>query len=358
MAQNFVNYNNDRNNYWRNDGPNLYTPMKGTSAVGPSVIRPSANVKNQLGINNGNSSGSGSSSPSSGSGGGYSSYAYSGGWVNPYELDLSAFQRAKDAMISSANESKGILKGQYDRLLAELAKKTEQGNEQFGQGRATISENAYDRSRANLNSLASRGLAGSGLQQLGEVQERMETGQQMNDLASQYYAYLEDLDSQRTEGEARYNDGLQNIENALQQQLAQIGLQEFQAQNEYNQYMTELALENAMRSGYSAIQNVGQASANEMADAINAADTLSWQYQNGLITEDQYKAGLTNIMGNASLTGNDLNSWSKYVQALKQNQVQPEVQTQQQQEEKYKLPEWLDFSKWSSLGGPTVKFVR
>ena len=105
--------------------------MKGTSAVGPSVIRPSANVKNQLGINNGTSSGSGSSSPSSGSGGGYSSYAYSGGWVNPYELDLSAFQRAKDAMISSANESKGILKGQYDRLLAELAKKTEQGNEQF-----------------------------------------------------------------------------------------------------------------------------------------------------------------------------------------------------------------------------------
>ena len=136
-------------------------------------------------------------------------------------------------MISSANESKGILKGQYDRLLAELAKKTEQGNEQFGQGRATISENAYDRSRANLNSLASRGLAGSGLQQLGEVQERMETGQQMNDLASQYYAYLEDLDSQRTEGEAKYNEGLQSIENALQQQLAQIGLQEFQAQNEY-----------------------------------------------------------------------------------------------------------------------------
>ena len=79
MAQNFFNYNNDRNNYWRNDGPNLYTPMKGTSAVGPSVIRPSANVKNQLGINNGNSSGSGSSSPSSGSGGGSSGGGSGGG---------------------------------------------------------------------------------------------------------------------------------------------------------------------------------------------------------------------------------------------------------------------------------------
>ena len=118
--------------------------------------------------------------------------------------------------------------------------------------------------------------------------------------------------------------------------------------------MTELALENAMRSGYSAIQNVGQASANEMADAINAADTLSWQYQNGLITEDQYKVGLANIMGNANLTSNDLTSWSKYVQALQQNKVQPEVQIQpqpQQQEEKYKLPSWF-------TSGPTVDIGR
>ena len=270
MAQNFRNYSNDRNSYWKNDGPNLYTPMKGTSAVGASVFRPSANVKNQLGINDGNSSGSGGS----GGGGSYGGYSYSGGWVNPYELDLSAFQRVRDALISSAEESKGILKGQYDRLLADLEKKTKQGNEQFGQGRATIAEDAYDRSRANLNNLASRGLAGSGLQQLGEVQERMETGQQMNDLASQYYAYLDDLDSQRTEGEARYQEGIANIENALEQQLAQIGLQEFQAQDSYNRYMTELALENAMRSGYSAIQGSGQSAVGELDNLINGLNTI------------------------------------------------------------------------------------
>lgn len=225
-----------------------------------------SNVVGNTSLGSGGSGGSG--------GGSYGGYSYSGGWVNPYELDLSAFQRVKDALISSAEESKGILKGQYDRLLADLDKKTKQGNEQFGQGRATIAEDAYDRSRANLNNLASRGLAGSGLQQLGEVQERMETGQQMNDLASQYYAYLDDLDSQRTEGEARYQEGIANIENALEQQLAQIGLQEFQAQDDYNRYMTELALQNAMASGYSAIQGSGQSAVGEMDSLINGLNTI------------------------------------------------------------------------------------
>lgn len=317
MAQNFRNYSNDRNSYWKNDGPGLYTPMKGTSAVGASVFRPSANVKNQLGINDGNSSGSGDSDGGYGGYGGYSSSAYSYGPIG-YDLDLSAFQRARDAIVENANRSRNMLKNQYDRLLAELDKKTKEGNEQFGRGRATISEDAYDRSRENLNNLASRGLAGSGLQQLGEVQERMETGQQMNDLASQYYAYLDDLDSQRQQGEAQYNEGLQAIESSLQQQLANIGLQEFQAQDDYNRYMSNLAMQMAEVANYNAGRSIVSGNASnelsELQQALSAADTLQWQHNKGMLDDANYYSALANVQGSASgLPGYNLNDWSKYL---------------------------------------------
>lgn len=278
---------------------NLGTDMI-TSADGhrnPSLINAKGNRINPYNVGGavsgvvgnaslGSGSYGGSSGGSGGSGSGYSGYSYSSGPIG-YNLDLSAFQKSRDAIIAGANNAKNMLKNQYDRLLAELDKKTKEGNEQFGRGRATISEDAYDRSRENLNSLAARGLAGSGLQQLGEVQERMETGQQMNDLASQYYAYLDDIDTQRKEGEAQYNEGIQSIEDSLQQQLANIGLQEFQAQDDYNRYMSNLAMQLAEVQGYNAGRSIVQGNADSKL-ALAEANLLGkgQAFDNGLYGTD------------------------------------------------------------------------
>lgn len=335
-----------------------------TSADGnrnPSIIDINGNRRNPYvggAISNvvGNTSlGSGGSGGSSGggSGSGYSGYSYSSGPIG-YNLDLSAFQKSRDAIIQGANNAKNMLKNQYDRLLAELDKKTKEGNEQFGRGRATISEDAYDRSRENLNSLAARGLAGSGLQQLGEVQERMETGQQMNDLASQYYAYLDDIDAQRREGEAQYNEGIQSIEDSLQQQLANIGLQEFQAQDDYNRYMSNLAMQMAEVQGYNAGRSIVQGNAdNELAQALQAADTLQWQYNNGIIDEASYLAGLANIQGSASgLQGYNLNDWGKYI-------LSKELTNQNTQSEPKltKAQEQANFREWQNKNAQNISNV-
>lgn len=265
----------------------------------------------------------GSSSPSTntnpyggnGGGGGSNGGGYSGSWgggsaswstpATGYDLDLSAFDQARQAMIDSANRSKGILKQRYDNLLAELANRRKEGNQAFGAGRASITEDAYDRSRANMNDLASRGLSGSGLQQLGEVQERMETGQQMNDLASQYYSYLDDLEAQRAQGEQTYNEGLASIESSLEQQLANIGLQQFQAQDDYNRYMSDLAMQIASLTGPSYSYGRGGSrgsgnSSNELAEnAIankNNLDGLRTMFEAGIIDADTYNAGVQSIM--------------------------------------------------------------
>lgn len=246
----------------------------------------------------------------SSNGGGYSG-SWSGGsasWSTPatgYDLDLSAFDQARQAMIDSANRSKGILKQRYDNLLAELANRRKEGNQAFGAGRASITEDAYDRSRANMNDLASRGLSGSGLQQLGEVQERMETGQQMNDLASQYYSYLDDLETQRAQGEQTYNEGLASIESSLEQQLANIGLQQFQAQDDYNRYMSDLAMQIASLTGpsYSYGRGGSRGSGNSSTEleenAIanqNNLNGLRTMFEAGIIDADTYNAGVQSIM--------------------------------------------------------------
>ena len=228
--------------------------------------------------------------PQQGGGSSYASYSMS---YNPkdygYDLDLSAFNAAREKAIASANRSKELLKSQYDRLLSELNRQRKDGNEQFGRGRSTIAEDAYDRNRANLNNLASRGLAGSGLQQLGEVQERMETGNQMNDLASQYYSFMDDLNEQQKAGEDQYNQGIASIEASLEDQLANLGLQEFQAQNQYNQYMSNLAMQLADMQSRDAARSIsaGRASneLNKIQGLQNGLETYKYLINNGAFGE-------------------------------------------------------------------------
>lgn len=259
--------------------------------------------------------------------GGYSSYSGgSASWTTPatgYELDLSPFSAARQSIIDSANSSKNILKQRYDNLLREIENRRKEGNEQFGQGRASISEDAYDRSRENANNLASRGLSNSGLQQLGEVQERMETGQQMNDLASQYYSYLNDLDQQRAEGEQTYNEGLASIESNLQQQLASIGLQEFQAQDDYNRYMSDLAMQmySLTSPSYGYGSSYGGSSnddaAKERSEFEQKLQGLKAANASGMLSDDDYNAML----------GAYLYDYPQYGSVISNYYIRPQVES-------------------------------
>lgn len=302
------------------------------------------NIRNSFSATNspsGTTSPYGGSGGSGGSGGGYSG-SWSGGsasWTTPgtgYDLDLSAFETARQAMIDSANRSKGILKQRYDNLLAELANRRREGNEAFGAGRASISEDAYDRSRANMNDLASRGLSGSGLQQLGEVQERMETGQQMNDLASQYYSYLDDLEAQRAQGEQTYNEGLASIESSLEQQLANIGLQQFQAQDDYNRYMSDLAMQMASLTGpsysYGRAGRSGSGSASgdgattELDNNFIFAQTLASNPERMGYSNEEALSTVQSLYANAVANG-DPNA-SNYISVI--NALQNQINSAQQ----------------------------
>jgi hypothetical protein len=69
------------------------------------------------------------------------------------------------------------------RALAQNIRKTELA---FQQARQQISEQDFMQQRSLIQGAQARGLGGSGLEQLGRTQARMQTGQQLNQLSQQY----------------------------------------------------------------------------------------------------------------------------------------------------------------------------
>lgn len=193
--------------------------------------RPTQSMLNQV-KNNQNSSSNSNSSYSSNY-----SIRYPFSYPDFYSLDLSAYDKLLGTLGRNFNNSKNSLANQLNSALARFDQYRNDSNKQFSSGRATIAEDSYDRQRQNVNDLAARGLAGSGLQQLGEVQESIEKGRQVSSLADKYYDYLNELQNQEQTTRDNYNNTLVELENAYNNSVANV---EMQKQNAKNQYEKEL----------------------------------------------------------------------------------------------------------------------
>ena len=222
-------------------------------------------------------------------GGGSGGYGYGGGFYYP-ELNLGVFDDISNQVRGSFDKSRGTLENSYKTYMDDIEKQRGRAQEQFGQGRGTIQENAYNSTRDNMAKLAARGLAGSGLQQLADVQTKMETGNQMSQLAGQYYDYQDELQNNSNEAQNNYQTNLVNLENQLANQLSNVGLQKWQAQNAYDMAMYD-AYQNYVNnagsgiSGYSgSLSGAGSASLEEMQANLEMVKSVARQY--GLPTDD------------------------------------------------------------------------
>ena len=237
---------------------------KGWSGLGDRLAGIKNNFKNTVSSANTPSGGSGSS--------GYSSFSYPGF----YDLDLSIYDKLLGTLESNYNNSKNTLSSQYQNAINSINNSRRKGAQDFSSGRALIAENSYDRQRQQMNDLASRGLAGSGLQQLGDVQEAMEKGNQVSSLANNYYAYLDDLQERENEVNASYNSALTELENAYNNSVANVEFERWNAKNQYEKdlldYMTSRA------SAYN------RYSSDNAANAVNSAADTFGNYVNAYMS--------------------------------------------------------------------------
>lgn len=139
------------------------------------------------------------------------------------------------------------LQGVYDEI---YAKQREDAQKGFRQGVQGLNEQAFLAGRNQMQQLSQRGLGGSGLGQLGQVQQQIAGGQSQSQLYSEFQNTLNDIatneklsaaEISQKEGELRYN---------VEQQKLAIDMQLQDKRDAYNQFKTT-----AVSSLYSAIKS-------------------------------------------------------------------------------------------------------
>lgn len=158
-------------------------------------------------------------------------------------MDTSGFDQLRAALEQSTQQNQATLKSSFDQLLENLQKQGKENKQEFASARGTIMEDSFSRNRDLYRNLAARGLGASGLQQLGGIQNRMETGKQVSNVAGQFYDAAEKLADAQEQGTESYNQQSAQIENNKNSALAQIQQQEIQYRNAYQQQVASLALQ-------------------------------------------------------------------------------------------------------------------
>lgn len=179
-------------------------------------VKDYADLLNKYGLGPGSS---GSSSSSSG-----------GGYAAPNRIDIQpmidAFTNAanaqKNTLQTTANQTRSDLLNSIKRFQEDTARNQEIQRDAFNASRADLEEAAFQADRANRISANARGIGGSGLQQLSQLQTLMQQNNAISDLAGENT----DVQMQLAENLARYeedaNTEIQNLMSNLANSLSEI----------------------------------------------------------------------------------------------------------------------------------------
>ena len=188
--------------------------------------------------------------------------------------DFSGFNALRQSAQSSYNLGNQALDTSYKNLLANLEARTKTTRQELASNRGTIMEDSFTRNRDTYRNLASRGLGASGLSQLGDIQNRMETGKQVSQVAGQYYKTDEALGDAEQQGTQAYQQQQQSLANALQANLAQVQQNEISYKNAYQQQVASVALQLQQQAQAAASANY-QTKMSAIGELAKYRDTLA-----------------------------------------------------------------------------------
>lgn len=174
-----------------------------------------------------------------------------GGTMQVYKPDFGALQANMDAILKNYEDYRKVVGDQYDTskqsLDTGLANSTEDIQESkqdnknaFGDARGVIAEDAFNRERGLQAQMSARGLSGSGIEQLGGIQNRMATGKAVSETSKGFFENQAELSKQMVRTQETYNTSLQQLNNSLQSALTQIMSDENASRSDYTQMVQAL----------------------------------------------------------------------------------------------------------------------
>ena len=234
-------------------------------------------------------------------------------------LDLSYLKGEEDVANRTYDTTKSSLETNFNNLMNQIASNRLDTRKNFNTGRATVAENAYTANRQNQADLASRGVGSSGLKTLGEIGNRMETGQQYSNLANKFYSTMNDLENTEKQSRDQYNIDVQTAKNTLDSALAGIASRRGEAQNNYNMQLGQLAEQvqgrwDANANAQAALAQAKAAAAQAHSDAVNSARNQLTSAKKQALTEivngngtvDQKRAAIQTTFGVDTNTANNV----------------------------------------------------
>ena len=225
-------------------------------------------------------------------------------------LDLSHLDKERETAQNTYNTSKSSLENNFNNLIDQINLNRSDARKNFNTGRTTVAENAFNQNRLNRLDTASRVAGKSGLKELGEVGNRIETGRQYSNLANEFYNTMDTLNTTEKQGRSQYDIDQQTIKNTLDQALAGIDTRGAEAQNNYNMSLGQLAESvqgrwDANANAKAALDQQKAAAAQAHQDAVNAAKqqlksdkaTALVNILNGTANDDTKIAQIAQIFG-------------------------------------------------------------
>lgn len=230
---------------------------------------------------------------------------------------LDSYGGFRDAVQSQHNTGRQELDQQLEFLMGDIEQTRGRGRQELQKSRQQIMEDSFDAQRGLSNQMSARGLSGSGMEQMGNIQQRMAQGQSISELTNNYYEFEEEMGKQIQQSQSNYNLSVQKLNDSLQNAMAQILSQEASARMDYTQMVDNL-------------QRQVIADANATLEAQRAYDMSLAQYevQKAQFENAMYEFSVQTQMQQAQMAQSAKQSDRAYALQLQQYRDQQEQQNQ------------------------------
>lgn len=171
--------------------------------------------------------------------------------IQVYQPDFGGLEKSFQDIMNSYGEFRNATRAQFDANKAGLDLNLQQSVENIGEAkedtktafaksRQQLSEDVYSANRQTTAQMSARGLSGSGVEALANLQTRMQAGEATSDLANEFFDAQEGLAKAEVQTREQYNVSLQSLNASLQGAMAQIMSQEASTRMDYTQMVDNL----------------------------------------------------------------------------------------------------------------------
>lgn len=148
---------------------------------------------------------------------------------------LASYDAYKQAAQSGYEANKASLTSNLEQQMQSIGTAKTENKQAFAQGQQQLASDVFMLNRQNKAAMSARGLGGSGIEALSNIQNRMAAGESISKMSNQFFDAQTQLVEAEQNARTNYDNSLQNLNASLQSTMAQIMSQEASSKMDYTQ---------------------------------------------------------------------------------------------------------------------------